>query len=229
MYITLYTYTMRCCIMSLVKYNANYKQLGVTTMTDIIGYARVSTKAQKIQPQIDILNQHGATKVFSEHISGKIAKRPELLNALEWARAGDTFMVTKIDRLARNVRHLLEIAERLKQKGVSLKILNPNIDTSGMMGELFLNILGAVAQFEVDLRAERQREGIAAARERGTKFGPKPKLSKSQRVQLYHERMVEGWPVKQIMDKYSIGRTHVYNMLQYVKDHNECPLVEDAY
>lgn len=190
-------------------------------MSDIIGYARVSTKEQNIEPQINILRQNGATKIFYEKVSGKKANRPELMNAIEWAREGDTLLVTRIDRMARNVEHLHKMVRKLHDKGVSFKSIQFNIDTSGSMGQLILTMLGAIAQFETDIRAERQREGIDAALRNGAKFGRKPKLNKNQRLSLYREKVIEGWTVSDIMNKYSISRTHIYYVIKDMEEKKE--------
>ena len=95
-------------------------------------------------------------------------------------RNGDTLIVTKLDRLARSTLHLCQIAEELERKQVALQVLDQNIDTNSATGRLLFNMLGAIAQFETEIRAERQREGIQKARERGVQFGVKKKLSQEQ-------------------------------------------------
>src|SRR6478672_5836813 len=133
-----------------------------------VGYARSSTVDQEagFQAQIRSLKAAGCEKVFAEQISS-IAERAQLAAALEYAREGDTLVVTKLDRLARSVSHLVAIGERLKIKGVALKVLDQAIDTSNCTGRLMFNMLGAIAQFERGLMLERQREGIAKAKAEG--------------------------------------------------------------
>jgi DNA invertase Pin-like site-specific DNA recombinase len=138
----------------------------------IIGYARVSTASQSLDVQLSELSS--CSKVFQEKESGAKATREQLELMLEFVRDGDTVMVTKLCRLARNTRHLLEIVEYLDQKKVALKVLNLGIDTSTSTGRLMLTMIGAVAAFERELLLERQAEGIAAAKRKGRYLGRKP-------------------------------------------------------
>jgi DNA invertase Pin-like site-specific DNA recombinase len=130
-----------------------------------IGYARSSTIDQEagFQAQIKSLKAAGCEKVFAEQVSST-AQREQLEDALEYAREGDTLVVTKLDRLARSVSHLVAICGRLETKGIALKVLDQAIDTSNCSGRLMFNMLGAIAQFERELMLERQREGIAKGR-----------------------------------------------------------------
>jgi DNA invertase Pin-like site-specific DNA recombinase len=131
----------------------------------IVGYARTSTADQLagFEAQIRDLKAHGCEKVFSEQVSS-VAARAQLDLALDFVREGDVFVVTKLDRLARSIDNLRDIARALKAKGVALRILDLGIDTNTPTGELMLNLLGAVAQFERSIMLERQREGINKAR-----------------------------------------------------------------
>jgi DNA invertase Pin-like site-specific DNA recombinase len=138
----------------------------------IIGYARVSTAGQSLDVQLSELSS--CTKVFQEKESGAKATRERLALMLEFVRDGDTVMVTKLCRLARNTRHLLELVELLDQKQVALKVLNLGIDTSTSTGRLMLTMIGAVAAFEREILLERQAEGIAAAKRKGKYLGRKP-------------------------------------------------------
>ncbi|MGL5423683.1 MAG: recombinase family protein [Serratia fonticola] len=137
-----------------------------------VGYARVSTVGQSLEAQLKALQD--CEKVFQETISGSKDDRSQLKSMLEFVREGDTVVVTKLDRLARNTRHLLEIAEFLQRKRVSLKILNLGIDTSTPTGKLMLTMIGAIATFERELMLERQAEGIAIAKAKGKYKGRKP-------------------------------------------------------
>ena len=125
-----------------------------------IGYARSSTIDQEagFRAQIKLLKEAGCEKVFAEQVSS-LAERMQLEAALDYAREGDTLVITKLDRLARSVFHLVTIGERLEEKGVALKVLEQAIDTSNCTGRLMFNMLGAIAQFERELMLERQREG----------------------------------------------------------------------
>lgn len=137
-----------------------------------IGYARVSTTGQSLDAQLAALS--GCDKVFQEKVSGAKDDRPQLMLMLEFVREGDSVVVTKLDRLARNTRHLLEIAEFLAKKSVTLKIQNLGIDTGTPTGKLMLTMVGAIATFERELMLERQAEGIALAKQKGKYQGRKP-------------------------------------------------------
>ena len=130
----------------------------------IVGYARVSTRHQDagLDAQLVRLHETGCDKIFSEQTSS-IGERQKLDRALEYVRDGDTFVVTKLDRLARSVAHLVEIGATLERKGVTLKILDMGIDTGCPTGRLFLNIIGSIAQFEREIMLERQRGWSASA------------------------------------------------------------------
>ena len=141
----------------------------------LIGYARTSTLEQKasIEAQRESLKALGCERLYEEQISS-VAMREALRGAMEYARQGDTLVVTKLDRLARSVRHLGEIVEALEAKGVGLKIVDLGLDTSNATGKLMLNVLGSVAQFEREMMLERQREGIAKAKALGKYKGRRP-------------------------------------------------------
>jgi len=141
----------------------------------LIGYARTSTLEQEagLEAQLRDLARLGCEKIFSEQ-SSAIAPRSALENAIEFSREGDTLVVTKLDRLARSVRHMWEVLDRLMAKGVAIRIENLGIDTGTPTGKLMLNILGGVAEFEREMMLERQREGIAKAKSEGRYKGRKP-------------------------------------------------------
>ena len=141
-----------------------------------IGYARTSTTDQKagLEAQLRDLKAAGCTKIFREELSSVAARRPQLDAALEWVREGDILIVTKLDRLARSVSDMVAITEALKKKGVALRILAMNLDTSTPTGKLMVNLLGSIAEFERELMLERQREGIAKAKAEGKYAGRQP-------------------------------------------------------
>jgi len=132
---------------------------------DTIGYGRSSTTGQKagLEAQERDLRAAGCEKLFIEHASGKDIARPQLAAAMEYMREGDTFIVTKLDRLARSVADLMTIVEALTAKGIQFRILAMDLDTAKPTGKLMLGVLGSVAQFEREMMLERQRDGIAAA------------------------------------------------------------------
>ena len=138
----------------------------------LVGYARVSSVGQSLDVQLEKLK--GCNKVFKEKRSGVDTGRPALKQCLEFLRDGDTLLVTKIDRLARSTSDLYRIVTELAEKGVSFKVLDdPSIDTTSRTGKLIMGILVLIAEFENDIRRERQMDGIAKAKDRGVKFGRK--------------------------------------------------------
>ena len=176
----------------------------------LVGYARVSSVGQTLVIQLDKLQQ--CDKIFQEKVSGLNAQRPQLAACLEYVRQGDTLVVAKLDRLARSTLHLCQIAAELERKQVALQVLDQNIDTNSATGRLLFNMLGAIAQFETEIRAERQREGIQKARERGVKFGQQKKLSQEQVAEL-QERRRQGVLIKTLVQDYGISKTSVYRYL----------------
>jgi DNA invertase Pin-like site-specific DNA recombinase len=143
----------------------------------LIGYARTSTLDQVdgFEAQLTQLKAAGCKKIFKEQVSSvDIVAREQLAAALDYVREGDVFVVTKLDRLARSVAHLLQISEELSRKDVALRILDLNIDTSAPTGKLMLTMLGGIAEFERAIMLERQREGIARAKRQGKFKGRKP-------------------------------------------------------
>lgn len=141
----------------------------------LIGYARTSTRDQEagLDAQKRALDAIGCERLYQEQVSS-VGARGELRAAIDYAREGDTLAVTKLDRLARSVRHLGEIVEELEAKGVGLRILDLGLDTSTATGRLMLHVLGSVAEFERAMMLERQRDGIAKARVDGRYKGRKP-------------------------------------------------------
>lgn len=177
-----------------------------------IGYARTSTLEQVAgyEAQLKELNEQGCEKIFKEQVSS-VEQRQELSRALDYLREGDTLVVTKLDRLARSMRHLGEIVETIKGKNAHLQILNLGIDTSNATGELVLNLLGAVSQFERQIMLERQREGIAKAKSEGKYKGRKPTArAKADDVM---KLKAEGKKPTEIAKKLGIGRASVYRIL----------------
>jgi DNA invertase Pin-like site-specific DNA recombinase len=143
----------------------------------LIGYARVSTGAQDLSLQLDALRAIKCTKIFEEHASGAKTERPELARTLAHLRAGDTLVVWKLDRLGRDLRHLVNVVHELTDRGIGLKVLTgqgAQIDTTTAQGKLVFGIFAALAEFERDLIRERTQAGLIAAAARGRKGGRKP-------------------------------------------------------
>ncbi|MCV9960278.1 recombinase family protein [Pararhizobium sp. BT-229] len=182
-------------------------------MTTVYGYARVSTTDQDLSIQEAALRAAGATIVRSEKKSGTTTKgRDELATLIEFAREGDTLMVTRIDRLARSIADLANIVSRLEKKGVVLKATEQPIDTSTPAGRAFLQMLGVFAEFETAIRKERQLEGIAKAKADGVYKGRKISINAS-RVQ---ELAAMGKGATAIAKELGIGRASVYRHLAEV-------------
>ena len=176
----------------------------------LVGYARVSSAGQSLEVQRDKLSD--CEKLFEEKLSGTSYKRPRLQACMEYVREGDTLVVTKLDRLARSTLDLCQIAAELERKSVNLKVLDQNIDTSDATGRLLFNMLGAIAQFETEIRAERQREGIVKAQQQGVQFGAKPKLTQSQVIELRAKR-ANGVLIRELMTEYGLSKSSVYRYL----------------
>ena len=142
----------------------------------IVGYARVSTTQQDHSSQVDRLTAAGAVKLFTEKRSGLDGDRPELARCLEYVREGDTLLVTKLDRLARSTADLYKTVSYLSEKGVAFKVLDDStVDTTTRTGKLVMGILALIAEFETEIRRERQMEGIAKAKAEG-RTGGRPRL-----------------------------------------------------
>lgn len=177
----------------------------------LVGYARVSSVGQTLDVQLDKLR--ACDKVFQQKKSGASGQRPQLAVCLEYVREGDTLVVTRLDRLARSTLHLCQIADELERKGVNLQVLDQSIDTSDATGRLLFNMLGAIAQFETEIRAERQMDGIHKAKERGVRFGQQKKLTTKQIVEL-QERRGQGALIKTLMKDYNLSKATVYRYLE---------------
>jgi DNA invertase Pin-like site-specific DNA recombinase len=177
----------------------------------IIGYARTSTIDQQagFEAQINHLNESGVERLFKEQVSS-VAKRDQLEAAMEFAREGDMLVVTKLDRLARSVRHLCEIVDILDDKKVSLRILDMALDTSNANGRLMLNVLGSVAQFEREMMLERQLEGIAKAKSEG-KYKGRPSGTTPEQVKALKDK---DFSVPEIMIDLGISRASVYRLMK---------------
>ena len=177
-----------------------------------IGYARTSTLEQiaGFEAQKRDLEAAGCKKVFSERVSS-VAQREQLEAAIDYLRDGDSLVVTKLDRLARSMRDLLDIVARIEAKGAGLRILAMNLDTTTATGKLMLNVLGSVAEFERSMMLERQREGIAKAKAEGKFKGRKPTArAKAGEVEAM---LAAGESPTAVAKKLGIGRSSVYRAM----------------
>jgi DNA invertase Pin-like site-specific DNA recombinase len=191
------------------------KRLGDLIMSEVVGYARVSSAGQSLDVQLDKLNAAGCTRIYSEKRSGKQADgRPELQACLQFLREGDTLVISRLDRMARSVLDLAKIADLLKKKGVALRVVDQAIDTGTPEGKLMFSLLSGFAEFENDIRAERQADGIAKAKEKGVAFGRKRALTEEQCVRIRTLRQEEKFSVPQLAERFNVGVATVYRALQ---------------
>lgn len=175
----------------------------------LIGYARVSTSGQTLDVQLEQLAAAGCAALFQETISGAQSDRPELQKALEALGAGDVLVITRLDRLARSTRDLLDIVHRVETKGAKLKSLaDVWADTTTPTGKLILTVLGGLAEFERSLIADRTAEGRARAKREGRRLGRPPKLTAHQRVLIAQWRS-EGQDNAQIARALGVSRSTV--------------------
>lgn len=179
----------------------------------LLGYARVSTNDQSAHSQLDALTAAGCERVWTDVASGARSRRPALDELLAAAAAGDTVVVTRLDRMGRSLPHLLSLVEDLAARGVGLRSLAEQIDTSSATGRLVLHVFGALAEFERGLNHERTMAGLAAARARGRVGGRPPALT-GRRLAHARELAAAGMPVAEIADTLLVGRSTMYRALR---------------
>lgn len=179
-----------------------------------IGYGRVSTDDQNPDSQRDALMGKGkCDRVFIEKMSGTKSDRPEWLKVKDVLRKGDTLVITRLDRLGRSSRDLIEIASWLDAEGIELEATDQPIDTKTPEGKMFYTILSAFAQFERDLIVARTKDGLAAARARGRKGGRKSALSIKQAIMI--RGLYEGGStVSELADTFKVSRPTIYRALE---------------
>lgn len=176
------------------------------------GYARVSTDDQNLNLQLDALNAAGVTHIFTDKLSGKTRKRPGLEDLLSQIGPKDTLVVWRLDRIGRNFRDLVDIADELRERGANLISLTEGIDTSSSIGEVIYRLMIVFADFERKVIVDRTNAGLAAAKARGVKLGRPPKLSPRTAASL--KRAVDGGLSKvEVAKIFRIGRTTVYRCL----------------
>ncbi|MDT0656342.1 recombinase family protein [Staphylococcus chromogenes] len=182
-----------------------------------IGYARVSTRDQKLDSQIDSLEQYGCERIFSEKVSGRKQKRSELEKCLDYLRSGDTLVIYKLDRLGRTTKQLIELSQWLEDNNIELEIINMNLNTKDAMGKMFFTMMSAFAELEANLLSERTKKGLEAARARGRKGGRPPIPDRIQRqiIFMYNE---EKLTYQQIANEFNISKMSVYRI---IKKHKE--------
>jgi len=186
----------------------------------LIGYARVSTSGQDLTAQRDALQGLGVdeARIYVDHgLTGRNRERPGLVAALAACRAGDTLVVTKLDRLARSIPDARDIASELTRQNVRLSLGGSIHDPADPVGRLLFNVLAMVAEFEADLAAARTREGMAIARQKGRLKGRQPKLTPVQEKHLVKLHESGEHTVAEIAGLFGVGRSTVYRALERVR------------
>jgi DNA invertase Pin-like site-specific DNA recombinase len=175
-----------------------------------VGYARVSSAGQSLDIQREQLQAAGCGRIFEEKRSGRsAADRPALKDALGFVREGDTLVVTRLDRLARSITDLRQIVDGLNAKGVGFRCLQQGaLDTTRSDGKLLLNILGSFAEFEADIRKERQMEGIAKAKESGVYKGRPSSID----AEAIAKALAEGVSPTAVAKQFGVARSSVYRL-----------------
>ena len=181
----------------------------------LIGYARVSSTGQSLDVQVAKLEAYNCDKIYSEKLSGLDQNRPQLIACLDYIREGDTFVVTRLDRVARSALHLGKIIEKLEVKKANLVIIDQNIDTKTSQGKLMFNMLASFAEFEQSIRKERQVDGIAQAKKNGVRFG-RPSTLTTKIISCVKQDIGTSLSVQEIIDKHQISRRSYY----YIKNDN---------
>jgi len=179
-----------------------------------IGYARVSTGDQNPDSQRDALAAAGCERVFTDKVSGKLARRPQWDACLAYLREGDTLVITRLSRVARSLRTLLEIADQLRERGIGLVVLKQDIDTTTPAGRLVFHLFGALDEFQRELIVEGTHEGLAAARARGRTGGRKPKMSPDQIELAGQLADAREHTMQQIADMFGVTKPTLYRNLK---------------
>ncbi len=178
----------------------------------LIGYARVSTMDQNPALQMDALRDAGCERIFVEKASGSHRDRPQLKAALDYLREGDTLVVWKLSRLARSLTQVIKTSADLEERGIGLKVLTQNIDTTTPEGRLFFHMNAAFDQFQREIIVENTRAGLKAAHKRGRRGG-RPKAMNEQTIKHAEALLkdTENYPfVGDVIDQLKIGRTAFY-------------------
>ena len=189
----------------------------------LVGYSRVSSTGQNLTSQIEALEEAGCERVYKEKKSGtNVSARPILEEAIDFCRAGDVFLVTRLDRCSRSVGDLQDIIKRLDEKGVGFKCTEQSeVDTTTSNGRLMLNLLSAFAQFETELRAERQKDGVQSALARGVKFGKKSADLSEETIKSAIARKEAGETSQSVADSIGTKGISRSTLLKYIKAYKE--------
>ena len=181
--------------------------------TKVIGYGRISTADQNATSQEDVLNNVGVDQMFIDTYTGSKSSRPQLDRMKEQLRSGDTIVITRLDRLGRSTKDLLNLVSELDDLGVNLQVIEQNINTSTADGKLFFTMIAAFAEFEREIMRSRTIDGLAAARARGRTGGRKPALNE-RKILLAREMYQAGNTVAEISDTLGVSRPTIYRALE---------------
>ncbi|WP_082694897.1 recombinase family protein [Mycobacterium lehmannii] len=185
-----------------------------TTTGTRIGYTRVSTVAQTLDQQNEALQAAGVTKTFSDVMSGARDDRPGLADLMAYVRAGDTVVVWKLDRLGRNMLHILQTVRDLTARGVTLVSVTDGIDSSTPAGRMMIGVLGSLAEYERELIQERTALKRAASRTNGTKFGRPRKVDDGEHIATAMRMKADGHTAKDIAKYLGVSRATLYRYLE---------------
>lgn len=183
------------------------------------GYARVSTRAQNDDSQVDALKAAGCERIWVDKASGKLARRPQWDKCLDHLRHGDELVITRLSRAFRSVRHLTELAAELDERGIELIVLKQGIDTTTPAGRFLFHVIAAMDEMLADLISEATLEGLESARARARVGGRKPKLTPLQAIkarEMYEENDADGkrkYTVAQIGETFGVSRKTIYRHL----------------
>lgn len=184
----------------------------------LIGYARVSTRDQRLDRQLAALGAAGCIRIFADKRSGKNAEREELAKALDYLRPGDTLVVPSLDRLGRSLQDLITIVAALRKQGIGFRSLHEALDTTTAGGRLVFHVFAALAEFIRELIIEGTREGLDAARARGTRLGRPPAMTSEQ---ILHARAMLARPdasIASIARLLGVSRSTLYKYVPELKD-----------
>jgi DNA invertase Pin-like site-specific DNA recombinase len=183
--------------------------------TKRLGYGRVSTADQNPDSQKDALQKAGVDQVFLDTFTGTKSSRPQLDKMKDQLRSGDTIVITRLDRLGRSTKDLLNLVSDLQELGVNLEVLEQNINTSSPEGKLFFTLVASFAEFEREIMRARTIDGLAAARARGRVGGRKPAMTQSK-VAMAKKMYEEGRYVKEIAEVLGVSRPTIYRALESI-------------
>jgi DNA invertase Pin-like site-specific DNA recombinase len=181
-------------------------------MADLIGYARVSTREQKLDAQREALEAAGCSRIYSDTLGGQVAERPGLAAAIDYCRPGDSLVVWKLDRLGRSMGHLIELSKQLADQAIELRSITDGIDTGTTAGRFFFNVMAALASMERDLIVERTNAGLAAARKQGRVGGRRRKMTDAK-IASARTLLASGTPPADVAAVMGVSRATLYRRL----------------